>query len=162
MDSLIAKNWKNKQRQLPAANLIAYPDGTVTMLSCYSVYDPNTEERELFCSPTCDTTIESLVKYSDDCCWTPVDAWTSITYKDGKIYGGEGAMGNEGFIAHVDEGDNLIWAMFFGNTNPIKALEISGSTLIAINEHSELRLEINLENLTDIKMIAASNKYFYF
>ncbi|OAB34782.1 hypothetical protein PMSM_12180 [Paenibacillus macquariensis subsp. macquariensis] len=99
----------------------------------------------------CDTTIASIAKYSDDI-WTIVDDWTSIEYLGGKIHGGDGQMGNEGFIACTDAEDRLVWGMFFQNSNPIKHLEIKDKVLIAINEHAELQIEINLENLTQIKM----------
>ena len=61
-------------------------------------------------------------------------------------------MGNEGFIAHCDAQNHLIWGMFFENTNPIKSLELVNHTLVAINEHSELRIEIDLQKITTIKM----------
>ncbi len=61
-------------------------------------------------------------------------------------------MGNEGFIACTDAEDRLVWGIFFENSNPIKNLEIKDEILIAINEHTELQIEINLENLTQIKM----------
>ncbi len=66
-------------------------------------------------------------------------------------------MGNEGFIACTDADNNLIWGIFFENTNPIKSLNIKSKTLIAVNEHSELQIEINLDTLTDIKMIPLKN-----
>jgi hypothetical protein len=117
------------------------------------MYNPNTKENRFVCSPLCDTTIDSIESYHDDI-WVLVDAWTSIDYQGGKIYGGDGTMGNEGFIACTDENDNLSWGIFFENTNPIKSLEITGRTLVAINEHDELQVEIDLDMLTNIKMIS--------
>lgn len=152
MSNLIIEHWNSKERRLPGINCITYPDGKVIILNCYSLYDPNTKKKELFCKPLCDTTIDSLEKY-DATYWTQVDEWASVDYQGGRIYGGDGSMGNEGFIACTDAGDNLIWGMFFENTNPIKSVNIKERTLIAINEHSELRVEINLDDLTDIKMI---------
>lgn len=99
----------------------------------------------------CDTTIESISKYNFEC-WTIVDEWVCIDYQDGKICGGDGQMGNEGFIACTDAENCLVWGMFFENSNPIKRLEIKDKILIAINEHTELQIEINLENLTQITM----------
>jgi hypothetical protein len=157
---LIVEHWNNKDRELPFGDMIIYPNGNITILNCYGIYDPNTEKGTLCCSPLCDTTIDSIIKYDADC-WVSVSEWTSIDYVDGKIYGGDGAMGSDGFIACVDDADNLIWAMSFTGTNPIKSLVIKGNTLIAINEHSELQVEINLDVLTEIKMIPAEDRYFY-
>ena len=41
--------------------------------------------------------------------------------------------------------------MFFDCTNPIKILKIEDNRLIGITEHSESQIEINLNELTDIK-----------
>jgi len=152
MSNLIVEHWNSNERRLPGIDCIAYPDGKVIILNCYSLYDPNTKEKELFCRALCDTTIDSLEKY-DSTYWTRVGEWTSINYQGGRIYGGDGTMGNEGFVACTDADDNLIWGIFFENTNPIKSLDIKGRTLVAVNEHSELQIEINLDMLTDIKMI---------
>jgi len=46
----------------------------------------------------------------------------------------------------------LVWGIFFDETNPIKKLSIKDKTLIAINEHEDMRIQINLETLVDIKM----------
>ncbi|WP_138751367.1 hypothetical protein [Paenibacillus sinopodophylli] len=151
MNNSIAEHWNLVERELPGINCIIFPDGVLTLLNCYSIYDPNTKERKKICSPLCDTTIDSIAKYNVEC-WTIVDAWVSIDYQNGKIYGGDGQMGNEGYIACTDAEDRLVWGIFFENSNPIKSLEIKDNILIAINEHTELQIEINLENLTQIKM----------
>lgn len=151
MSSLITEHWNRDERELPGQDCIAYPDGTVVVLHHYTIYDPNTDKREYYCKPLCDTTIDSIEKYNT-IDWVRVDEWTNIDYNGGKIYGGDGTMGNEGFIACTDENDFLIWGIFFENTNPIKSLSLKENTLIAINEHSEIKIEIDLNNITDIKM----------
>ncbi|MCL2015340.1 MAG: hypothetical protein FWG68_03725, partial [Defluviitaleaceae bacterium] len=133
--NLITENWQKSQ--LPATNAIIYPCGMLTILDFYKIFNPNTDETAYFCTPLCDTTIDSFLKYNDDC-WVKVSEWTSIPYKNGQIKGGDGGMGNEGFIACVDECGDLLWAMFFDTTNPIKRLKINENTLIAVNEHDEL------------------------
>ncbi|MBH5316330.1 hypothetical protein I6N90_00725 [Paenibacillus sp. GSMTC-2017] len=153
----IAEHWNLKKHELPGINCIVYPNGTITILNCYSTYNPNTKERNFFSSPLCDTTIESIAKYNVDY-WTVVDEWVSIDYQDGRIYGGDGEMGNEGFISCTDADDRLVWGIFFENSNPIKSLEIKDQILIAINEHSELQIEINLENLNEINMTTINHK----
>jgi len=152
MISQICKNWSGETRRLPGIDCIAYPDGRVTVLRCCVLYDPETKERARGYRPLCDTDIESLEKYRA-ACWTVIDEWASVSYEGGKIYGGDGGMGNEGFIACADARDELVWGMFFESTNPIRHLKIEGKTLVAINEHNELRIEINLDSLTEIKLI---------
>jgi hypothetical protein len=46
----------------------------------------------------------------------------------------------------------LLWAVFFWNSNPIKELAVKDGVLSAVNEHSELRIEVNLDKLTEIRM----------
>ncbi len=149
MKNLIQENWC--ANQLPGIDSIVYPNGKLTILNCHSIYNPNSQERNIYCSPLCDTTIESLENYHSDC-WTNVDAWTSIDYQHGKIYGGAGAMGNEGFLACVDANEGLVWGIFFENSNPIKKLTITEKTLAAINEHEDMRIEIDLDRLVNIEM----------
>ncbi|WP_239614634.1 hypothetical protein [Cohnella mopanensis] len=151
MNNLIMKHWSAEQSELPGINCIAFPNGNIIILNVATYYNPNNNERKIYCSPQCDTTIESIEKYDAEC-WTMVDAWTSIDYQGGKIYGGNGQMGNEGFIACTDANDNLVWGIFFDATNPIKKLSIKDITLIAINEHEDMSIEINLNTLVDIKM----------
>ncbi|MEK3839126.1 hypothetical protein [Paenibacillus sp. FSL P2-0136] len=151
MSNLILKHW-TEECELPGINCIAWADGSITILNIETCYDPNTRQRTMRCSPLCDTTIESIVKHNDDP-WTIVDAWTSLDYEGGTIYGGDGQMGNEGFIACTDAGGNMVWAFFSDVTNPIKQLSIEDRTLIAMNEHDELRIEINLDHLTEMRLI---------
>lgn len=151
MGNSIAEHWNSRDRRLPGINCIAYPDGSITILNCYSTYDPNTKTAQRICKPLCDTTIESIEKYGA-AWWTVVDEWVSLDYRGGKLSGGDGTMGNEGYIARVDADGRLIWGMFFEDTNPIKSLEIQGHTLIAVNEHAELQITVNLDDLTEIGM----------
>jgi len=153
MKNQVLEHWDGAERGLPGYDAIIYPNGNITLFNCYGYRDRATNEYRRFCRPLCDTTIDSIVKYNGDP-WVSVESWTSVGYGNGKIYGGDGSMGNEGHIACVDGDDNLLWAMFFTNTNPIKALEIKGNTLIAVNEHDDLTLEINLDCLTDIKIVS--------
>ncbi|WP_081751022.1 hypothetical protein [Paenibacillus sp. FSL R7-277] len=151
MSNLILKHW-TEECELPGINCIAWADGSITILNIEIFYDPNTRQRTMTCSPLCDTTIESIVKYNDDP-WTIVDAWMSLDYEGGTIYGGDGQMGNEGFIACTGADGNMVWAIFSDVTNPIKQLSIEDRTLIAMNEHDELRIEINLDHLTEMRLI---------
>jgi hypothetical protein len=148
---IIAEHWNKENHELPGFDCIAYANGDVTVLDCYSLTDSQTGERELFCRPRCDTTIDSIEKYGA-AEWTVVDEWARVEH-NGKIFiGGDGVMGNMGFIAHIDSGESLIWGIFFWNTNPIKELTAGDGTLSAINEHSDVRIEIDLEDITEITM----------
>jgi hypothetical protein len=148
---IIAEHWNKATHELPGFDCIVYANGDVTILNCYSLTDSKTGERELFCRPRCDTTIASIEKY-DAAEWSGVDEWARVEH-EGKIFiGGDGAMGNMGFIAQIDGDEDLIWGVFFWNSNPIKELTAGNGILSAVNEHSDVRIEINLENITEITM----------
>jgi hypothetical protein len=151
-NQIIAERWNKEEQELPGFNCIVYANGNVTVLDCYSLTDSQTNERKLFCRPRCDTTIDSVEKYGA-ADWTVVGEWARIEH-EGKIFiGGDGAaMGNMGFIAHINSDGRLIWGVFFWNTNPIRKPAVNNGILSAINEHSDVRIEINLENLTEITM----------
>jgi hypothetical protein len=152
MNQIIAEHWNKENHELPGFDCIVYANGDVTVLNCYGLQDSNTGERELFCLPRCDMTIESVEKYAA-ADWSGVSEWTRIEH-EGKMFIGGGcwAMGNPGFIARIDGDDALIRGIFFWNSNPIRELMVGGGILSAINEHSDVRIEINLENITEINM----------
>jgi hypothetical protein len=155
MNRIIAEHWNKEKHELPGFNCIVYPTGDVTVVQELWEEDSTTHKREYYYYPRCDTTIDSIEKYgSAD--WTLVDEWVRLEH-EGKIFiGGDGEMGNEGFIAHVDESNDLIWGIFFWDTNPIKELAVNDGMLTAINEHSEVRITVNLSNITEITRTSLS------
>lgn len=69
----------------------------------------------------------------------------------GKIYFGEGSMGNEGFIACTDYNNNYIWSIFFDSTNPL----ISGyieSNFLYLTSSDTTEVKINLDDITNISI----------
>ncbi|WP_099222202.1 hypothetical protein [Listeria costaricensis] len=146
---VVSENWKEGEWRLPGFSCITFADGQVIILNYEVFRDTAARKKVVFCGPLCDTTIESMEKY-EPLLWTEIDPWTKVAYEDGYIFGGSGAMGNEGFIAHTDQQYQLQWGIFFVQTNPIRRVEIHHDNLIAINEHEELQIQINLKNLTEI------------
>ncbi|GHU65674.1 hypothetical protein AGMMS49983_13770 [Clostridia bacterium] len=149
MNQIIAEHWNKEKHELPGFNCIVYPNGVVTVLNCCSLPNSQAKECKYFCYPRCDTTIDNIEKY-DASEWTLVDEWVRIEH-EGKIFiGGDGTMGNFGFIAHIGSNDDLIWGICFGDSNPIKELAVNDNTLSAVNEHSEVYISVNLSDLTEI------------
>lgn len=59
----------------------------------------------------------------------------------------------EDFIIRLlNDKEDFMWGMFFESTNPLKPQEINDDTLIVISEHDDIQLEINLNDLTKIKI----------
>lgn len=149
--SIINEIWKQEEKKLPGTNCIVFGNDEVIILDFITYYDPNTKKSFSEISPLCDTTISSLLKYNSDN-WGWVDMWGEPIIADNqKFICGNGSYGNEGFIACEDLEGNLIWGMFFDQTNPIAELKIIDSKLIGIAEHRESQIEINLKDITDIK-----------
>jgi len=131
MNDLIQFHWA--ENELPGVNSISYADGTIVMLNCY-----RTEAGLPYAFPLCETTVESLVRFNDDI-WTEVQIFVRTTdEKSGLNYvAGEGGMGNEGFIACTNTSNNLIWAVFFENSNPFERLEVRDGKLYAVSTYNE-------------------------
>ncbi|PJK07434.1 hypothetical protein CO608_10285 [Lysobacteraceae bacterium NML08-0793] len=149
--------WKNAQKQLPRVDCIVFPDDRVILLDFAIYYDPNIKASYAEVRPLCDSTMQSFLNYE-----TPlvsVDAWRDAccTDENYRYVGGDGAYGNEGFLACEDLEGNLVWAMFFTKTNPVAGIEIKDNRLIATTEHGGAYLEINLNDITKIKYIIDKN-----
>ena len=142
------KRWEEK-KELPGVDSLTFANGAVILLDWRESFDNHTKEKKAWCTPLCDTSFSRIGKYDSDC-WVSVDSWSFVEHKGGKIYGGDGAMGNEGSLVYIDADNNFVWGFFFTQTNPISFISVSNDILMAINEHSELKLEINLNNLTEI------------
>lgn len=152
MKKIIQEIWKSEQKKMPCFDVIVYPDDTLTVLDFRVFYDPNTQKSTAEVTPLCDSDLASVLKYNPDC-WVGVDKWTSLHHENRRYLGGEGSYGNEGFIACEDLEGNLIWAMFFENTNPFCELKIQDNWLIGISEHRDAQIEINLNNITEISFV---------
>jgi hypothetical protein len=128
-------------------NSISYGDGKVTLL------DIQANRFESACkyvtSPIADTTIESILSHDNDP-WTPIQLYNGRIVKGGLTFlCGEGAMGNEGFVAAIDA-KGLVWALFSTESNPFVRIELVRTKLKAYS-HNYLYI-INLEQLTDIEI----------
>lgn len=128
----IQNNWQNLK--LVYYDAIVYGDGKITLGNTYYTKDSETDEIQYYWNPICDTDLESIEKYDDDC-WVDVDIYKSkAIYGSNKIVCGEGTMGNEGFVACIDQDDKLIWSIFFDFSNPINKVEVINDSLICYGD----------------------------
>lgn len=119
MNDLVLNHWLNES-SLPGVNSVAFRNDTIVILNCY-----RNEERKEFAFPFCETSIDGLIKYDEDV-WTEVQAFTRVQdVEAGFTYlGGEGGMGNEGFIVCLDNNQLFVWSVFFEHSNPFEKLEL--------------------------------------
>ena len=141
--SLIQKHWKSQE--LPHTSCIAFSDDRLIVLTSFHFIDPNNNDHSTYyISPLCEAPLENFLKYNPD-------MWVEITVYDQRIPApnggfyicGEGAMGSDGFVAHVSASEELIWAFFSDSSNPFFKLEQIGDRLIAYST-SELCYEFDL------------------
>lgn len=132
---------------LPGIDCILYSDGTVIIGNYYSQTDNNNNKHHWY--PLCDTSINSLEKYEQDI-WTNIDVYKgAFEYENQKIVFGDGAMGNDGFVASVKPAGELNWAMFFTFSNPIYKVEVDDNLLICYGD-SGVKISVHLDDLTKI------------
>lgn len=156
MNDKVKELWGRRKKMLPNFNCILYPDGTVTVLNFFKIYDSNVKTYHVVISPLCDTTLDSVLKYHDNP-WVLIDEWHRVSNDSGIFLSGEGAFGSDGFVAHTNFDGELKWAIFFNQSNPIKELNIHNDYLVGLSEHENAKIEINLKQLTDITFTYMEN-----
>ena len=145
----IQEKWK--QGYLPGYDCITYGDGTITFANTYSLTDPEAKKSKRYWFPLCDTTLENVIKYDEDI-WTECDIFHgAFEYENQKIVFGDGAMGNEGYIASTTLSGELNWAIFFTFSNPINKAEVINEHLICYGDTGTI-IEIDLTNISKIKV----------
>ncbi len=116
---------------------MVFADGRVVLCECVKL---KRDGRSIpLASPIGDSTLDSVLAYDDD-------PWVALTEMDRseiaesnlRISCGEGAMGNEGYVAAaaLDTG-KLIWMAFFTCSNPFEALKFIDGEVIAENTYEQ-------------------------
>lgn len=147
--SKIQERWK--QGYVVGFDCIAYANDTVTMANTYSVTNPETNISEQRWFPLCDANLEGILKYDDDI-WTEIDIFHgAFEYQNQKFVFGDGAMGNEGYVASISLSGVLNWSIFFTFSNPIHKAEIIGEHLICYGDTGTI-IDIDLNNITNIQI----------
>jgi len=149
MKNQLLEKWAREE--LIGLNCLSKRSGAAVLLNSISVEIEG--ERKHFCQPVCDTTIENLEKYDDDI-WTEVQGFASCTdNQTGFTYiGGEGGMGNEGFVLCLDQNKEPEWALFFVNSNPFYQLAIKDGKLEAVSS-LDLKYTIDLDSPEKIEIL---------
>lgn len=151
MKNYMKNRWD--QEELIGVNSLVKKDGTVVIINFTNVKLDN--EIKYFIQPVCDTTISSLEKYDDDI-WTEVQPLCS--FKDettgNKYVGGEGGMGNEGFVVCLSPNDEPNWGLFLVNSNPFYDIKMNDGIIEAISS-SDLKflIDINFPEKVQVETI---------
>ena len=148
MKETILNRWNDDE--IIGIDSLSKEDGTVILLNSYRIKQ---DTKELYFSfPICETNINSIEKFNDDI-WTTISVFTEKINIDNNtiVFGGEGGMGNEGFIACTDNVNNLKWALFFTNSNPFYKIELEDGKINAYTS-TDLKYQIDIETPTNIKI----------
>lgn len=83
-------------------------------------------------SPMADTTLDSILSYDEDP-WVEFTSLCAVTWDgDLRVSCGEGAMGNEGFVAFgADSSSVYDWVPFCTSSNPFTHLDRDGEHILA-------------------------------
>ena len=136
------EHWLNEE--LIGINCLQKNNGEIILLNCFIT---NHENRPLyFAIPICETNIGSIEKFNPDI-WTTFDILSNGIEINNKyiVFGGEGGMGNEGFIACTDFANNFLWAIFFTDSNPFYKIEFNNDEIYAYSSNN-LLYKVNLTN----------------
>jgi hypothetical protein len=108
---------------------IVFASGRVVLLAGRTVR-AGTRVRSVV-SPLAESSIESILSYASEP-WVPVTRLATVSWSsDIRVECGEGAMGNEGFVAAVNTADNsLIWALFSSHSNPFVSVARDGDEVV--------------------------------
>ncbi|MEU2248896.1 hypothetical protein [Streptomyces sp. NPDC019224] len=63
----------------------------------------------------------------------------------GLLWGGEGSMGADGFLARLTADRKLIWAMFFSESNPFTRIRLSGK-VATFRSTAEFELTVDIDD----------------
>ena len=109
---------------------IVYGSGRVLLLDGRTIRS-GTNLRTVV-SPRADTTVSSVLKYANDP-WSPLTRLATLgVSQDVQVECGEGAMGNEGYVAAVNRADgSLNWILFSTHSNPFVSLVLKGGDVLA-------------------------------
>jgi len=150
----IQEKWK--QGYLPGYDCITYGNGIITIANTFNVTLTETNKNKRYWFPLCDTILENITKYDDDI-WTECDIFHgTFEYENQKFVFGDGAMGNEGYIASTTLKGDLNWAIFFTFSNPIHKAEVIDNHLICYGDSGTI-IDVDLIDLTKIKVKQLNN-----
>lgn len=137
----ILEHWSNEE--LIGIDSLQKNNGEIIILNSFNV--SNTDNISYYSSPLCLTTVESLEKFNSDI-WTSFEVFSNRLEINDEyvVFGGEGGMGNEGFIACTDKSNDFLWALFFTDSNPFYKIEFDHNEIHAYSS-SNLKYRANLD-----------------
>lgn len=150
---MIQERWK--QSNVIGLDVIAYANGDVINIDI-TVSQDSTNDYTYQKHYTFDyldkTKLPTLLeKYKGDV-WSEVDVFDRIEVDDYVIVCGDGGMGNEGYIARLDQENKLVWTLFSTVSNSFMKIVIEGDFIYVQSSHN-FWMVINKIDNTQISII---------
>lgn len=98
------------------------------------------------------TNLPTLLEMYKGDIWSEVDVFDRIEVDDYVIVCGDGGMGNEGYIARLDQENKLVWSLFSTVSNPFMKIVIEGDFIYVQSSHN-FWVVINKIDNTQISII---------
>jgi hypothetical protein len=134
MKSIIVELWKNGE--LPIKNALYFVDGRAGLIDI--IFYPYPKLLKLG-----DFDFNDFYEKNKNET-TTIDIVKKIQLSDvGYLCIGEGSYGSEGFIACLDSKEDLIWVVYFENSNPFVSATILGDLTVVIESSAGFRLKID-------------------
>ena len=116
---------------------IAFPDGRIVLLDSKTMISGSIVQS--VAAPLAETTLSSVLSYDPDA-WVQVTQLQRLVWSSGiHVECGEGAMGNEGYVAVVGGADGaLLWVLFCSRSNPFVELRRDGDVIVAVTTYDQV------------------------
>lgn len=133
-DPIIQENWKNSS--LPHFSGIIAGNGMMVAMGEQNFFVGGKIQQHVY--PICETSINSFVGFENEFVEVAFDERrVPIPGKNSYAICGEGEMGNEGFVAVVND-EGLVWAGFFTSSNPFHEVEVDDDCIVAKTTHNTI------------------------
>lgn len=130
-DRTIQEHWSNSS--LPHFSGIIAGNGMMVAMGEQNFFVDGKIQQHVY--PICETSIDSFLGFDNE--------FVEVAFDDRRVpvpgtncfaIGGEGEMGNEGFVAVVN-GAGLVWAGFFTGSNPFHQVHVADDCVVARTTH---------------------------
>lgn len=135
--------WTNGQ--LPIKDAIYFSDGTVFNLSIISYPSPKIIRHSPFILHINNINMEYITSIGE--------TFRLNLFEKGVLVLGEGSYGSEGFFAHLNSKDDLLWVLYSEKCNPFISAVDSGTGRVIIESSAEYLVSIDVEKPQDILVI---------
>ncbi|MGB4773779.1 MAG: hypothetical protein WBP45_01285 [Daejeonella sp.] len=132
INSVLLEQWRNGYTL--HLDAITFKNGDIILLEYFELLDPNNYSiKQKHISPLVRTTFESILEFNNDP-WVPFAQYIG---ESNQLICGEGTMGNEGFVACIDDNKDFEWVFFSTRSNPFLKVFYDDKHIVALSEYHD-------------------------